>query len=117
VAARPHTETMSGKFTILLAFAAGITGGLASRYSTASVYAQPPAVPQEIRAHEFVLVDEAGAVRGAFGVETNGAPEIEVSDSKGHVMAYRAEGWTAVHGLLSGGITGPRHATLVPAKP
>ena len=113
----PQTESMSNKLTVTLALAAGFLGGFASHYlAEARVYAQSPAVPEKIRAHEFVLVDEAGFVRGVFGIETNGAPEIEVGDPR-HMMVYEAKGWGAVHGLMSGGITGPKKPTLLSTKP
>jgi len=110
---------MNCKFTITLALVAGFIGGMASRYlGPAPVYAQTPTVPQEIRAHKFVLVDEGGVARGAFGIEANGAPQIEVSDGKGRgVLVYVPEGWSAVHGFFGRGFTGPKKPTLLPIKP
>jgi len=109
---------MTTKVTIPLALTFGFIGGFASRYyGPAPVHAQAPVVSQEIRAHKFILVDEAGNARGAFGIETNGAPEIEVSDSKGRVMVYSAKAWMAVHGIFAGGISGPKKPTLLPSKP
>lgn len=70
---------MSTKFTIALAITSGLAGGLASRYvGTTPVHAQAPAIPQEIRAQKFVLVDEAGVAQGAFGIETNGHPRLRL---------------------------------------
>src|ERR1700722_3080145 len=93
--------SMNSKFTIAMALAAGFIGGLASGYFGPSpVYAQAPALPQEIRAQRFVLVDEAGVARGAFGIGTDGAPEFEIADSKGHVSACGFKPWSHVHGLL-----------------
>jgi hypothetical protein len=88
---------MSTKSTIVLAVAAGFIGGLASRYSAPSpVLAQQGAgggmprpqgqtsIPQEIQAHKFLLVDEGGIVRGAFGFDKHGRPNIELMDVKGY---------------------------------
>ena len=113
-----HTESMNTKFTITLALVAGFIGGLASRYSApASVHAQAPAVPQEIRAHKFVLVDETGVARGVFGIETNGTAEIEISDSKGRVLAPLFDPWMHPSSGISGAINGPKKPTLLPIKP
>lgn len=89
----------------------GLIGDFASRYfGPAPVHAQSPVFSQEVRARKFILVDESGKARGVFGIETNGAPEIEITDSKGHVLVYAAQGWTAVHGIFAGGIIGPKKA-------
>jgi hypothetical protein len=112
---------MNTKLTITLALAAGFLGGLASRdFGPAPVYAQAPAVPQEIRAHKFVLIDDAGVARGVFGMESNGYPQIEVYQPKGRrgfVAVYQAVGWSAVHGIFAGGLPGPKRPTLLPIKP
>ncbi len=111
---------MSTKFTITLALAAGFIGGFASRYSTpAPVLAQTLVIPEESRAHKFVLVDENGTSRGVFGIESNGAPEIEITDPKGHqIGVVEFKGWSAVHGLFAGSVsTGPKKPTLLPLKP
>jgi hypothetical protein len=94
-------------------------GGVAPRYAGPSVvYAQVPAAPQEIRAQKFVLVDEAGVARGVFGVETNGSPELEVMDSKGHVFACEFVPWDRVHGWSSESWSpGPKKQTSLPIKP
>jgi hypothetical protein len=79
-------KAMNNRLTALLAAVAGFVGGFLSRYASPSaVYAQPPAIQQEVRARRFVLVDEAGAPRGAFGIETNGSVQIEVIDGKGRL--------------------------------
>jgi hypothetical protein len=77
---------MSNKFTVLFAVIAGFAGGFLSRYaSPSSVHAQAPTVQQEVRAQKFVLVDERGGSRGAFGIETDGTVQIEITDNKGRV--------------------------------
>jgi hypothetical protein len=113
---------MSNKLTATLAIAAGFIGGFASHYFvTPPVYAQAPAVPQEIRAHKFVLVDETGVARGVFGIEANGVPEIEVSTPKGQgyrIWGYQATDWGHMHGTLTGPqVKGPEKPTLMAAKP
>ena len=83
---------MSTKTTVLLAMAAGYIGGLASnRFAPAVVHAQEqPSVPQEIRAHKFVLVDDNGVDRGVFGFNYKAAADIELMDLKGHTWGYQA---------------------------
>ena len=81
---------MNSKFTLLLAAAAGFAGGFVSRYaSPAPVHAQAPAVQQEVRAQKFVLMDQGGLPRGAFGIETDGTVQIEVTDNKGRLYLYQ----------------------------
>ena len=66
---------MSNRFAIVLAFCAGMIGGTVTRYfAPAPVYAQTSALPQEIRAQRFVVVDEHGVAQGVFGLESNGSP-------------------------------------------
>jgi hypothetical protein len=106
---------MRTNFTLALALTAGFLGGFASRYwAPAPVYAQaPPAPPAEIRARRFVLVDENGIARGVFGLETNGAPTIEVTDDKGRV--YAARWWSARTGeVFHDLLPTPRKSTLLP---
>lgn len=81
---------MSNRFTVLLAVVAGFSGGFLSRYASPfPVHAQAPAVPQEVRAQKFVLVDPGGAPRGAFGIETDGTVQIEITDNKGRPFFYQ----------------------------
>lgn len=109
---------MSTKFTITIALAAGFIGGFASRYPRpASVYAQAPASPQEIRAQKFVLIDENGVARGVFGIEAKGAPAIEIIDSKGEVFATEFGLWSYAYGVGRKHPSGPKHPTLLPMKP
>jgi hypothetical protein len=86
---------MTTKFTVVLAPAAGFIGGLASHYCVpSSVLAQQgsgggipqerTAIPQEIQTHKFLLVDDGGGVRGAFGFNKHGNPDIVLMDVKGH---------------------------------
>jgi hypothetical protein len=109
---------MSTRLTVTIALAAGFIGGLAFRYyGTPPAYAQSPASPEEMRAQKFVLVDETGKARGVFGIEGNGAPVIEIVDSKGHVFASRFEKWRYAEGTLTTSIPGPKKPTLLPIKP
>jgi hypothetical protein len=82
---------MSTKTIALLALAAGFIGGIVSqRIAPAPVYAQAQTpIQKEIRAESFVIVDENGMPRGAFGVDKKGDPMIEVTDTKGHPYGGR----------------------------
>jgi len=99
---------------VLFAMTAGFAGGLLSRYAgSAPVYAQAaPEIPQEIRARKFVLVDETGAARGAFGVETNGSVQIEVRDKKGQIWRYPPFAF-ANHTIFSTAEAPPKEPTLL----
>lgn len=80
---------MSTKTTLVLAFTAGLAGGIVSqRIMVRSVYAQgPTSAPVEIRAEKFVIVDDNGLPRGAFGINTkDGWPTLEITDKKGHAL-------------------------------
>jgi len=82
---------MNTKTTISLAIAAGFLGGIASQSISpimAHAQAQPP-IPKEIRAESFVIVDENGLPRGAFGIDKKGFPMVEATDAKGHVYWIR----------------------------
>jgi len=60
------------KSTIAVALAAGLIGGVISRYAApAPVHAQqvPTPAPVEVRAQRFVLVNPDGSVAGTFAVE------------------------------------------------
>ena len=67
-------------------------GGIVSqRIVPAPVFAQEQApVHQEIRAHKFVLVDDAGVSRGVFGFDKYQRPSIEMMDVNGRTWKYRA---------------------------
>ena len=87
---RAHNNPMSTKTTIFLAIAAGFLGGIASQHiSPPMVHAQAqPLIPKEIRAESFVIVDENGIPRGAFGIDKKGFPTVEATDAKGHVYLH-----------------------------
>jgi hypothetical protein len=58
------------KSTIAVALAAGLIGGVISRYGApAPVHAQQAQPPVEVRAQRFVLVNPDGGVAGTFTVE------------------------------------------------
>jgi hypothetical protein len=109
-------DSMKTRFATTLAVAAGFVGGLASRYfDPLPVYAEATALPIEVRAQKFVLVDGNGQARGVFGIEKNGAPEIEVIDYHGHVAAGLFKSWSLVGGFLSESVSrGPKKPTLLP---
>ncbi len=59
---------MNRKTNLILALAAGLVGGLLSRYiNPMPAFAQTQLVPKEIRAQSFVLVDEQGTAFGLMG--------------------------------------------------
>jgi hypothetical protein len=62
---------MNNKMMIAVAVAAGLLGGLLSRYiDPASAFAQDqPTVTKEIRAQSFILVDPSGRAVGTFAAE------------------------------------------------
>jgi hypothetical protein len=99
---------MNRNLTLIPAFAAGLLGGVLSRWITptpvlaqAPVFAQaqatPPGpatpVPKDMRAQRFTLVGEDGSVLGTFGVDPmmrervngrlRGNPSIKLFDESG----------------------------------
>jgi hypothetical protein len=89
---------MNRKLNLVLAFSAGLLGGVLSRWMTPTpVLAQTPAapavaqVPKDIRAQRFTLVGEDGTVLGTFGVDpatrvngrVKGNPTIRLFDDGG----------------------------------
>lgn len=69
------------KKIVALAFAAGLLGGVASRYlAPQPVHADSS--PQEIRARRFVLIGDGGTVIGTFSAEASGKA-IKLFDSQG----------------------------------
>jgi len=117
---------MKTKYSVVLALLAGFAGGFVSHYfapqrayAQAEAHAQAPGNMQaqassspEIRAKKFVLVDENGSARGVFGIESNGAPVIEITDSKSRV--YVPEWDRPGHTIILGGPNCPSHPTLLP---
>lgn len=91
-----HERMMAGgdcimlnpRLTLTLSLAAGLLGGLFSRYvNPATAEAQTPA-PTEIRAQKFTLVDQNGTVRGMFAIADDpmrkgGYPVIQLFDLGG----------------------------------
>ena len=63
---------MNKHFTVMIALASGLLGGLASRYIAPQVaFAQSQApVTNEVRAQSFALVDASNRTMGKFTVET-----------------------------------------------
>jgi len=83
---------MSNKATVVLALAAGFLGGIVSQHiAPPPIYAQAqPAVPREIRAESFVIVDTNGVPRGAFAINgRNGRPMLEMRDRNGRLGETR----------------------------
>ena len=69
---------MKTKQTLVLSLAAGLMGGIVSRYIAPELVhaqAQTPA-PREIIAQSFALVDASGNRVGALALSKNGRPAI-----------------------------------------
>ena len=79
---------LNPKQTLTLSLAAGLLGGLLSRYVSPTTALAQAAAPTEIRAQKFTLVDQNGTVRGVFAVVDNpllkgGNPVIQLFDIGG----------------------------------
>lgn len=75
-----------------MALAAGFIGGIVSQHIIpASVYAQAQTrIPKEVRAESFVIVDENGSPRGAFGIDKkHGWPTVEITNKNGRPFLAR----------------------------
>jgi hypothetical protein len=78
---------MNRKTNFVLALAAGLLGGLISRYiNPIPAYAQAQSAPKEIRAQSFVLVNELGAPFGLLGFDPSGVPIIKLVDVRGRTI-------------------------------
>jgi hypothetical protein len=79
---------MNHKLNLILALAAGLLGGLISRYLVPTpVHAQTQtAAPKELRAQSFVLVNERGTSLGLFGFDPKGVPIIKFVDEHGSTI-------------------------------
>jgi hypothetical protein len=87
---------MNRKLNLILGLAAGLLGGLLSRYvAPSAVYAQAqiPA-PKEIRAQSFVLVNAQGVALGLMGFDRQGRPVIKLVDEGGRTI------WSAGQTLM-----------------
>jgi hypothetical protein len=76
---------MNRKLNLIFGLAAGLLGGLLSRYiapSPVHAQAQIPA-PKEIRAQSFVLVNAQGVALGLMGFDPQGRPVIKLVDEGG----------------------------------
>ena len=77
---------LNPRLTLTLSLAAGMLGGLFSRYvSPTNAHAQ--AATPEVRAQKFTLVDQNGTVRGVFAVVDSGRkggnPVVQLFDIGG----------------------------------
>ena len=78
---------MKQPLTLILALACGFIGGTISQYlSPALVHAQTPAIPREIKAQHFVVVNERGESLGLFGLDRSGHPIIKLIDEQGRTI-------------------------------
>jgi hypothetical protein len=99
---------MNTRATVIIAFAAGLTGGVVSqRVISTPVYATPLSETKEVRAEKFVLVDHNGSPWGAFGIGAkDGWPTLEVKGKNGRL--YRVPWDDAKFGV--------GNPSVVPAK-
>ena len=93
---KPETPiTMYRKLNLIFALAAGLFGGLLSRYITpTAVLAQTQtSAPKEIQAQSFVLVDDKSTIVGTFKPSfTRGEPPaVVLLDRQGREL-WRASG-------------------------
>lgn len=87
------------KATVLFAFAAGLLGGVASRYlSPQPVHAENSS--KEVRAQSFVLVNGRGTVIGTFSEEA-GRPVLRLFDGSRHEI-WSAGGRTSIRAAALG---------------
>ena len=79
---------MNRKVNFTLALAAGLLGGVLSRYLTPTpVFAQAQApAPREIRAQSFLVVNKQGAPLGRIGFDSDGLPNITLVDEDGRTI-------------------------------
>jgi hypothetical protein len=79
-----------------LALAAGLLGGLLSRYlAPKSVHAQAQTpTPKEIRSQNFVLINAQAVEVGLMGFSPQGRPVIKLVDERGRTL------WSAGEAIL-----------------
>jgi hypothetical protein len=92
---------MNKTLTLILALAAGILGGLLTRYTgPPTAFAQKLApIAKEIRAESFSLVDSSDRVLGTFTAES--APGISPLSSRTRIVLRDSSGrviWSAAGG-------------------
>jgi hypothetical protein len=86
---------MNKATTTALGLLAGFIGGAMSHYLFVPMTVQAQAQsPTQIRAREFVLVDENGTARGVFGFQSDGNPALQVryGNARGDVVSPRWNG-------------------------
>src|ERR1700727_477934 len=84
---------MNRKMNLGLSLAVGLLGGFLAHYiSPELVHAQTDTVPaKEIKAHDFVLVNDDGTPAGLFGFDKDGKANILLLDAAGKVV-WKATG-------------------------
>lgn len=81
---------MSKIFVAALCLSAGTLGGVLSHYMfPPAAYAAQDSGSKEIRAQQFVVVNEKGVPMGLFGLDPKGLPVLRLVDENGRVL------WTA----------------------
>jgi hypothetical protein len=76
---------MNRTLTLSFALAAGLFGGLLSRYITPVPALAQSGAPKEIKAQSFVLVDDKNNLVGTFkpSADRTGAPTVVLLDQNG----------------------------------
>jgi len=87
------------KRIVMLAFAAGLAGGLLSRYVEPQL-ARADSFPREVRAQSFVLINDQGKVLGTFAQEAGGSV-LKLYDAGGQEI-WRAGGKKGVSTAVLG---------------
>jgi hypothetical protein len=74
---------MNRTLTLSLALAAGLFGGLLSRYMTLLPVLAQTGAPKEMKAQSFVLVDAKDTVVGTFKPSSDRIPTVVLLDRNG----------------------------------
>jgi hypothetical protein len=85
---------MSRTSNVILFLAAGLLGGMVSRYfSPAPIHAQAP--PVLVQAQSFMLVNESGQRIGEFAVDQDGKPNLKLFEPQSNASATPSVIWSA----------------------
>ena len=88
---------MKQRLVITIAVAAGFAGGVLSRYVSPTIVNAQSQAPKELRAQNFVLVDDKGVAYGLFGFDPDGKPILKMIDENQRTL------WSAPPEPLVGG--------------
>jgi hypothetical protein len=77
---------MNRNLNVILALAAGLAGGVASRFLTPTPAFAQASIPKEIKAQKFVIVNSEGKALGVFGFDRDGTPMVKLTDENGRML-------------------------------